>query len=91
VKFAFTPISIGAGLVAGQIAKRIFEALWGKVGDGEAPKSTHREIAFAQLVVALLIEGALFKLVKGLVDHGSRHGWARLTGSWPGEERPEDS
>jgi hypothetical protein len=90
VKLAFTPISLGLGLAAGQIAKKIFEALWGKVGDGEAPKSKHREIALAQLVIALLVEGAVFKLVKGLVDHGTRHGWARLTGSWPGAERPED-
>jgi hypothetical protein len=25
-----------------------------------------------------------------MVDHGSRHGWARLTGAWPGEERPQE-
>ncbi len=24
-----------------------------------------------------------------MVDHGSHHGWAQLTGAWPGEERPE--
>ena len=44
---------------------------------------------FAKLVPAPLIEGALFRLVRGMVDHGSRHGFARLTGAWPGEERPE--
>jgi hypothetical protein len=37
---------------------------------------------------ALLVEGA-FRLVKGMVDHGTRQGFFRLTGSWPGEERPE--
>jgi Protein of unknown function (DUF4235) len=90
VQKAFTPISLGLGLAAGQVAKKIFEAAWGKVGNGEAPKSKHREITLVQLALALLVEGAIFKLVKGLVDHGSRHGWARLTGSWPGAERPED-
>ena len=24
-----------------------------------------------------------------LVDHGLRHGFTRLTGEWPGDERPE--
>jgi uncharacterized protein DUF4235 len=89
MKLAFLPISVGSGLLAGQLAKKLFELFWGRVSDEEAPKSKHREIALIQLVLALLIEGAVFKLVRGLVDHGTRHGWARLTGSWPGEERPE--
>jgi hypothetical protein len=39
--------------------------------------------------VALAIEGALFRLAKGLVDRGTRIGYERMTGSWPGEERPD--
>jgi hypothetical protein len=27
--------------------------------------------------------------VRGFVDHGARTGFAKLTGIWPGEERPE--
>jgi hypothetical protein len=42
-----------------------------------------------KLLAALVVQGAIFRLVRGLVDHGSRHGWRKLTGSWPGEERPE--
>jgi hypothetical protein len=37
----------------------------------------------------LLIEGAIFRLVKGLFDHAARRGFARMTGAWPGEEAPE--
>lgn len=37
----------------------------------------------------LVIEGALFRLVKGFTDHGARQGFAKATGSWPGEEEPE--
>lgn len=85
----FTPFSILSGVLAGQISKRLFQKLWGAVADEEAPKSKHREIGFAQLIVALLVEGAVARLVKGLVDHGGRHAWAQLTGEWPGEERPE--
>ena len=40
-------------------------------------------------VGALLLEGAIFRLVRGLADHGARHSFAKATGSWPGEERPE--
>jgi len=86
---AFTPLSIGLGLIAGQLSKRLFIFAWGQVADEEAPKSKHREIVLAQLVIALLVEGAIARVVRGLVDHGSRHAWARSTGEWPGQERPE--
>jgi uncharacterized protein DUF4235 len=89
MKIAFLPIGIGAGLLAGQASKKLFDLIWGAFDDEEAPRPKHREIAIAKLVPALLIEGALFRLVKGLVDHGIRRGFSRLTGSWPGEERPE--
>ena len=85
----FTPLSILLGLAAGQIGSKIFEYVWGQIDDEEAPSEKHREIPGGKLVVALLIEGAIFKLVKGLVDHGARHAWMRLVGEWPGEERPE--
>jgi hypothetical protein len=90
VKVIFTPISIIAGLLAGQVSKKIFDFLWGAVKDEEAQRPKHREIPYGQLVVALLIEGAIARVVRGFVDHGTRQGWAKLTGSWPGEERPEE-
>jgi hypothetical protein len=89
VKFIFLPFSIVIGLLAGQVSKKLFDLLWGLLNDEEAPRPKHREVATAQMVLALLIEGAIARVVRGLVDHGTRHGWARLTGVWPGEERPE--
>ena len=41
-----------------------------------------------KLAAALAIEGAVFRTVRGLADHGSRRTFARLTGSWPGEAAP---
>jgi hypothetical protein len=89
VKFVFTPIGLVLGIAAGQVSKKIFDFIWGLIDDEEAPRPKHREVPLAKMLVALLVEGAIFRLVRGLVDHGSRHGWAQLTGSWPGEERPE--
>ncbi|MDP9277752.1 MAG: DUF4235 domain-containing protein [Actinomycetota bacterium] len=89
MKFIFLPFSIVIGLLAGQLSKKLFDVVWGLVNDEEAPRPKHREAAMAQMVLALLLEGAIARVVRGLVDHGTRHGWARLTGAWPGEERPE--
>jgi hypothetical protein len=88
-RLLFAPFSIAAGLIAGFIGKKLFEQLWGVVDDEEPPDAEHREIEWPKLIVALVIEGAIFRLVKGLVDHGARRSYQRMTGSWPGEEAPE--
>jgi hypothetical protein len=89
MKLVFTPISILAGLLAGVIGTKIFERIWGLIDDEEPPRPEHREFSWPKLIAALVFEGAVFRLVKGLTDHGARSAFARATGSWPGEEAPE--
>ena len=88
-KLLFIPFSVLGGIVAGVLRKKTFEVLWGVVDDEEAPDPKHKEISFKKLVPALLLEGAIFRVVRGLFDHGTRHAFNRVTGSWPGEERPD--
>jgi hypothetical protein len=89
VKFIFTPFSILLGLLAGIVGQKIFEKLWGVVDDEEPPSPEHREFSWPKLIAALLVEGAIFRLVKGLTDHGARRAFAGATGTWPGDEAPE--
>ena len=85
---AFRPIGIVAGLLAGMVGARIFALLWGLIDDEDAPQPKYREIPLGKLVLALVIEGAIFRALRGLADHGSRHAFARVTGEWPGQEHP---
>jgi hypothetical protein len=89
MKFLFLPISVTLGLLAGLVAKKAFDQVWGLIDDEEPPNPRHREFAWPKLVAALVMEGAIFRLVKGLVDHGARRSFARATGFWPGQEAPE--
>jgi hypothetical protein len=88
-KLLFIPFSVIGGILAGIVGKKIFAALWGVFDSEEAPDPKHREIALKKLIPALVLEGAIFRAVRGLFDHGTRHAFTKLTGSWPGEERPE--
>jgi hypothetical protein len=88
-KLIFAPVSIVAGIAAGLVGKKLFQSLWGVVDDAEPPKPEDRPVPIGKLAFALAFEGALFRLVKGLTDHGSRHAFSRVTGSWPGE-RPRE-
>jgi Protein of unknown function (DUF4235) len=85
----FAPIGILAGLLAGQLAKKLFDFVWSRFADEEAPEPDQREVSLVQLAAALVVEGAIFRLAKGFVDRGTRKGFHRMTGAWPGEERPE--
>jgi len=86
MRFLFAPIGILAGLAAGFAAQKGFEKVWAIFDDHEAPEAEDREVSYPKLAAALILEGAIFRLVKGMVDRGARLGFASLTGSWPGEQ-----
>jgi Protein of unknown function (DUF4235) len=88
-RILFAPISIVGGLLAGFAASRLFEFIWARFDSEEAPDPEHREVSWPKLGASLLLQGAVFRLVRGLVDHGSRAMFYRGTRSWPGEKRPE--
>lgn len=90
-KLLFIPFSVIGGILAGAVGKKIFEFIWGVIDDEEAPEPKHREISVPKLVAALILEGAIFRAIRGLIDHGSRHAFERMTGAWPGEEQPEQA
>lgn len=52
----------------------------------DPPGAEDREVSYPKLIAALLLEGAIFRLVKGVVDRGARSSFASLTGRWPGDE-----
>ena len=85
----FAPFSITGGLLAGVVATKLFELIWKRVDEREPPAPEHRQIEPAKLAAALLIEGAIFRLVRGLFDHAARAAFYRGTHRWPGEPRPE--
>ena len=85
-KFAFRPVSILAGLAAAMVAKQVFARLWKLVGDEEPPAPDQRNAQLRKLVPALLLQGAVFTVVRGLVDRGSRQAFRKATGTWPGDE-----
>jgi hypothetical protein len=88
-KLLFIPVSVGGGLLAGFVSKKIFDQIWGLIDEEEPPDSKHREIDWRKLLLAGALQGAIFRAVKETSDHYARVAFARTTGSWPGEERPE--
>lgn len=87
-KILFAPLSIAAGLLAGLLGRKLFEGAWGLIDGQQPPEPEQRDVGWPKLLAALVIEGAIFRLVKGLVDHGARQYFERATGAWPGDREP---
>ena len=86
MKLIFAPIGIVAGLIAGFLAQKGFEKVWALIDEEDAPAPDQAGVRLPKLIAALVVEGAVFRLVKGLVDHGTRSAFAKTTGRWPGED-----
>jgi hypothetical protein len=88
-KALFIPVSIASGFAAGFAGKKAFEVLWGVIDDQEPPDAEHREVQMPKMIAALALQGAIFTVARGLTDRAARMAFYRATGSWPGEEQPE--
>jgi len=89
VRFVFAPIGILAGLAAGFAAQKGFDLIWSRFDEEEAPEPEDREVSYPKLLAALAVEGAVFRLVKGMTDRSARRAFASVTGRWPGEDNRE--
>jgi hypothetical protein len=89
MKLLFIPFSILAGLVAGLLSKKLFEAIWAAIDDEEPPDSEHRDIDVRKMVLSEALQGAIFSATRKLVDYEARKAFENTVGVWPGEPRPE--
>lgn len=89
MSMVFKPVGILVGVLAGMVAKKVLEVLWGLIDDHEPPEAKHRDVQMGKLAAALALEGAIFRVARGLADQGARRVFSILTGGWPGEEAPQ--
>src|SRR5215212_265662 len=91
MKLLYKPFGIIFGILAGVVSKKIFEAVWGIFDKEEPPKPTTLEATWPKVIGAAVVEGVTFKVTRAAVDRAGASGYARLTGTWPGKEKSEES
>lgn len=87
------PMDHIAGMVGGLLAGLIFKRVWKLIGRGDAPKPTDKRRGWGEILLAGILHGAIFAVVKAAVDRGAAEGTRRLTGIWAGDEgqQPDES
>ena len=85
----YKPFGFLLGIVAGLLGRRLFDYTWEKLDDEEPPKGTTEESSWVKILGAAALQGIIFKTVRVVVDRYGAIGWRYLTGTWPGETRPD--
>ncbi len=89
MKLLYKIFSIPLGIVAGQLAKKLFEQIWGLIDDREPPRANHEEAQWPKVLGAAAVQGTTFFVTRAAVQRAGAKGFAHLTGVWPGDKRPE--
>lgn len=85
-KLAYRPVGLLASLAAGSVAGAIVKQIWKRVADeDDPPGALQSEYSLGKVLLAATIQGAIFALVKALIDRGGAKGFEKLTGAWPGD------
>jgi hypothetical protein len=86
-KLLFAPFAALGGVLAALIGRKLFRAAWSLVDTEEPPEPAAPGAPWSKVVAALALEGAIFRITRGVVDRSARQMFASLTGLWPGEHR----
>jgi len=86
-KILYRPIGLAGSLIGGLIAGTIFKYVWKWAVPGDKPdppKPLETEYPFKEILLAAAIQGAIFSVVKTVIDRRGARLFERWTGEWPG-------
>jgi hypothetical protein len=81
----YKPLGMLFSVAGGLLAGRAFGHVWKLISDeDEPPDARSEDYSWSEVLLAAAVQGAVFGLVKAIVDRGGARAWQRLTGEWPG-------
>jgi hypothetical protein len=87
IKLLYKPIGMLVSVLGGLVAGTIFKQAWKLIAhEDDAPKATDARRGWREIMVAAALQGAIYALVKAVIDRGAAEGTRKLTGIWPGED-----
>jgi len=89
MKVLYAPFGIVFGILGGLLGKRAFDFVWTKIDDEEPPEATTQQARWGKVIAAAALQGMIFKAARAITDRQGARSWYYLTGSWPGEKRPD--
>jgi hypothetical protein len=66
------------------VARKAFNVLWSAIDDEEPPEAGEEREPLARILLATVLQAAVFAGTRAFFDRQARRAFQRLTGSWPG-------
>jgi hypothetical protein len=81
VKMLYRPLGLLVSVLGGLLAGAVFKKVWATAsGEKEAPQATSPEHSTKEVLVAAVVQGAIFAGVKAAVDRAGAKGFKKITG-----------
>jgi hypothetical protein len=87
-KILYRPWGLVASLLGGLIAGQIFQQVWKRVdpdSSDDPPTPLQSEYRLPKVLIAALLQGAIFSAVRAFINRGGARAFERWTGEWPGD------
>lgn len=86
-KILYRPVGLVSSIAGGLLASMIFKQVWKHAAPGEKsdpPKPLETSYPLKEILVAAAIQGAIYSVVKTVIDRQGARMFQRWTGEWPG-------
>ena len=86
-KVLYRPWGLVASILGGLVASKVFHQVWKRVdpqASDDPPTALQSEYRLPKIIVAALAQGAIYSVVKALIDRGGARLFQKWTGEWPG-------
>lgn len=86
MKALYAPFGILFGVLGGILAGQVFKQIWKRVADEPDPPTPRQsEYGWKEILPAAALQGAIFALVKAVIERQGAKGFEKVTGVWPGD------
>lgn len=86
-KMLYRPVGLLGSVLGGVLASAIFKQVWKQAAPGDKPDPPgplETEYPLRQILIAAAVQGAIFSVVKTVIDRQGARLFERATGEWPG-------
>jgi len=87
-KILYTPFGTVGGIAAGAVASAVFGKVWKAVRHQDAPPTPRaRDRGMGEVVLAAVLQGAIFTGTRAAFDRSAAGVFARWSGEWPDDTK----
>lgn len=87
-KVLYRPVGLVSSILGGLLANAVFKKVWQRAAPGDAPDppgALETGSPLRRILLAAALQGAIFAVVKVVIDRGGARAFQQWSGEWPGD------